>query len=98
MLLLNFLFQIVKLERNTQTVKTQNKRQQVTVDAATQMVLHNHTTSALVCLCMAYSLQNKTGCFINSRDDRVVPTTGDYERADDYHKRILKKVLKLNAN
>lgn len=39
-----------------------------------------------------FCLQNKTGCFINSRHDRVVPTQGDYERADDYHKRILEKV------
>ena len=85
----------MKLERNTQTVKTQNKRQQVTVDAATQMV-HIHCSP---CTCIEgllnITLQNKTGCFINSRHDRVVPTTGEYERADDYHKRILEKVLSL---
>ena len=28
----------------------------------------------------------------NSCHDRVLPATGDYERADDYHKRILEKV------
>ena len=41
-------------------------------------------------------MQNKTGCFINTRQDRVVTTRGeDYEIADDYHKRILEKVKKI---
>ena len=47
---------------------------------------------------MTFSLlQNKTGCFINSRHDRVVTPRGDYEIANDYHKRILEKVKKVHG-
>ena len=36
-------------------------------------------------------LQDKTGCFVNSSDDKEL-TCGDYETADEYQSNVLEKV------
>ena len=72
-----------------------HKRQQVHTDAATQMVsslclILNHITTTS-------NLQNKTGCFVNSRQDKVLHISGCYETADEYHARLLSHVITLQT-
>ncbi len=79
-------------ERDAQTVVVRNKPQQVAMDAATQMVSHRGLCVYLASLLFFFLIQNKDGCFINVRGDRVLPIKGVYETADEYHQRILEKV------
>ena len=73
---------------------TKNQPQQVHTDTATQMVAI-HCMYMYSILTQSLCLQNKTGCFINARNDKVIFATGVYETADMYHYRLLSHVMLL---
>lgn len=45
----------------------------------------------------AATQMSMTGCFINSREDKILPISGHFETADEYHARLLGHVLVLQT-
>ena len=92
------MLQVIFYERDSQTIVTSNKCQQVAKNAATQMV--SGLSIAQSCYTRASPpppQQDKNGCYINPYQDKIISITGVYETADEYHERVLSKVIILQS-